>query len=520
MPPRKTSTRSKQRATQPPSPAEQQKLNALLEKLHEGINNGAAPQALPKLLEMRDHFPNDVNVHVLLGRTYLALRKVPESLASYRKAASMQPDQPELNFQYGIALENAGDLEHAIDRFHRTLKRAPKHFYAMAHISSALMSLERKDEAYEAYLDLVAAFKDDDLDPLQRNSLAITASHFAPDRISAEQAIEGLESNLADADDRDVLRSAYAQLGRLHRHLKHHEESLDSFEKCKGVDKDVWIPDAHSAHIDRLIACWADGCDIPQSKLKNIDGSRLIFIVGMPRSGTTLTEQMLAQVETISPGGEMNAVDSKIPKGEPVPFKYGTRLPITKSLYTQQTIDSMAKSAFKDFNKVDRKKTITDKQPYNYALVPMIARLFPGARFIHTKRDPLDCCFSNYTTAFTQLHMQTHDQYWLGRYFADYERIMHAWAQLPEVNMIDLHYEDLVADPEGQMRRVLDFVGHDWTDRILQFHTSDRTVKTASRNQVTKPLYTSSVKKYAPYEHRLGELKRGIEEGRAIASRA
>jgi tetratricopeptide (TPR) repeat protein len=520
MPPRKPPKRSKQRTAQQLSPADQQKFNTLLAKLHDGVNNGAAPQALPKLLELKERFPDDVNVHVVLGRTYLALRKIPESLASYRKAASMQPDQPELNFQYGIALENAGDLDHALDRFRRTLQRNPKHFYAMSQIVATLMNMERKDEAYEAYLNLIEAFKDEDLDPQQRNTLAIAAANFAPGRISAEEAIEGIRTNLGETEEPDVLRSAYAQLGRLHRELKNHEESLDCFEKHKGVDKDVWDPDTHSAHADRLIACWTDGCDVPSSKLKNIDGSRLIFIVGMPRSGTTLTEQMLAQVDTISPGGEMNAVDSQIPKGEPVPFKYGTRWPINRSLYTQQTIDAMAKNAYKIFNKIDRKNAVTDKQPYNYALVPMIARFFPGARFIHTNRDPLDCCFSNYTTAFTQLHMQTHDQYWLGRYYADYERIMRAWAQLPEVNMIDLHYERLVTDAEGEMRRVLEFVGHEWTDRVLQFHTSERTVKTASRNQVTQPLYTSSVKKYAPYEHRLSELKRGIEEGRARAARS
>jgi len=515
MPPKKSPQRSRSKSAPQLSPVEQQKLNELLAKLHEAVNGGHAPQALPKLLELKKKYPNNINVLVLLGRAYLAVRQLPDSLGAYRKAASLQPDQPEINFQYGLALENAGDLEHALDRFRRTLDRVPSHFYAMRHMSSVLVGLERKDEAYAVYLQLVDKFKDKELDQEQRNALAITASGFAPEHISAEQAIEGLEAHIGDTNEPDLLRAGYAQLGRLHRQLKHHDEAIDYFEKCKQIDKDEWDADAHSEHTDRLIACWEKGCNIPSTKLKNIDGSRLIFIVGMPRSGTSLTEQMLAQVDTITPGGEMNAVDSQLPTGERIAQKYGTHWPTIRSLYNQQTIDTMAKNAYKEFNKVARKGAITDKQPYNYALVPLISRMFPGAKFIHTNRDPLDCCFSNYTTAFTQMHMHTHDQYWLGRYYADYERIMRAWADLPEVNMIDLHYEELVADPEGQMRRVLDFIGHEWTERILSFHESDRTVKTASRHQVTKPLYTSSVKKYVAYEHRLGELKRGIEEGRS-----
>jgi hypothetical protein len=141
--------------------------------------------------------------------------------------------------------------------------------------------------------------------------------------------------------------------------------------------------------------------------------------------------------------------------------------------------------------------------------------MFPGAKIISCLRDPLDCCLSNFTQAFARLHPQTHELYYLGRYYADYERTMKAWREIPEVDMIDLQYEELVSDPETQSKRVMEFLGREWTDDILEFHKSKRTVNTASRDQVRKPMYTSSVKKYLPYEHLLDDLKRGIEEGRA-----
>lgn len=518
MPPRKPPRKPKGAQRRPLSSDEQKKLNAMIERLLDAVNQGQARRVMHAVIELGEQHPDNINVQVLLGRAYLAVRLLPESLAAYRKAVSMQPDHPEINFQYGLALENAGDMDHALDRYRRVLQRSPDHFYAMRHICSVLTSQLRSDEAYEAYRQLTERFDDADLDAQQRSALAITASGFAPEKISAERAIEDLATSISATAEPDLLRAGYAQLGRLHRQLKHTDEAMDYFERCKGVDKGEWDPDEHSRRADQLIACWGEGSRIPASTLKNIDSSRLIFIVGMPRSGTSLTEQMMAQVDTIAPGGEMNAVDSQVPKGERISMINGSRWPLTPSIYTQRTIDTMAKNAFKEFNRVDRRRAITDKQPYNYALVSMIARMYPQARFIHTRRDPIDCCFSNYTTAFTQMHMHTHNQYWLGRYYADYERIMRAWDALPEVRMIDLHYEDLVNDPEGQMRRVLEFLGHAWDDRVLRFHESDRVVHTASRTQVTQPLYTSSVKKYEPYEHRLGELKRGIEEGRALGS--
>jgi len=233
----------------------------------------------------------------------------------------------------------------------------------------------------------------------------------------------------------------------------------------------------------------------------------------MMRSGTSLTEQMLAQIEHITPGGEMNAISrqvSSVESGKDVTIPHSRPYPYTRTLYTKPTLEKMSKAAMPMFNKIAQKGRVTDKQPFNYAYVPLIAHMFPGAKFIHCRRDPMDCCLSNFTQAFSRPHVQTHDLYWIGRYFTDYDRLMAAWHTLPEVDMIDLHYEEMVADPETQSKRITTFLGLDWTPDILDFHKSSRTVTTASRDQVRKPVYTSSVKKYKRYEHHLDELKRGL----------
>ncbi len=516
MPRARTQRQTKGNQSHPTDPKDYKQFVELLEKLHAAVNSGNpmhSLQAMPKLTELHERFPKNVNVLVLLGRGYMSLRNMPDSLAYYRRAAAIMPMDPNLNFQYGIALENAGHFEQAIDRFDRVLQKQPDHFFAMRHRVSSLGGLGRKEESYQEYLKIKEMFDDAELNEEQRNALAITAAAFSPEFIAVDGVVGLLEERVSNSKDKDLIRAGSAQLARMYKHQKKHEQAFEWYEMGKGIDKDEWDCERYSQRIDRLIDCWSNH-EIPFSKAKNIDSSRVVFIVGMPRSGTSLTEQMLAQLRGIEPGGEMTVIDREIHKSERITMRHAPRLPLDHQLYSQAVIDAMSVNAMKGFSKVSKRLTVTYKQPYNYLMVPMIAHMLPGVKFIHCTRDALDCCFSNFTTAFTQLHMHTHDLYWLGRYYADYERVMRAWHELPEVEMIDLSYEKLVNDPETQMRRVVEFIGHEWDDKVLRFHESERTVMTASRDQVNKKLYTSAIKKYKPFEHRLDELKRGLEDGR------
>jgi tetratricopeptide (TPR) repeat protein len=509
----------KRKATPTPgpklSPAQQKKRAALYRKLIEAIETGYASQALTKLAELEKRFPTDVNVHGLTGRANASLGRHAESIAAFERAVKLKPDDPEIRHQYGSALHKGGEFEQALIEFERVLYLKPDHFYALRHKASTLTDLGREPEAYKAYQALEEASKDMQLDPSRELAVAISGARFAPTLMEAQVAIDMIEKNIEVSEETSFRKAGYFQLGRLYNHLKNYDKAFDAYENCKEVDMNEWDCEEHSRRVDQLIDCWRTDKPIPFSNAKGVDGSRLIFIVGMMRSGTSLTEQMLAQVKEIVPGGEMNCVSRAIPKAEVISMKFGQRYPLDRSLYTQQTINKMSRIAMKGFNEVHRHYSVTDKQPYNYAYVPLIAHMFPGSKIIHCMRDPLDCCLSNFMQAFARPHPQTHNLYWLGRYFADYERTCRAWHDVPEVDMIDLQYEELVDDPEGQSKRVMEFLGREWTEDILEFHKSKRTVNTASRDQVRKKIYKSSVKKYGPYEHRLDELKRGIEEGRA-----
>ena len=155
----------------------------------------------------------------------------------------------------------------------------------------------------------------------------------------------------------------------------------------------------------------------------------------------------------------------------------------------------------------------TDKMPYNFLNLGLIALLFPKAKVIHCRRDPLDSCLSCYFQDFARGNLQTFDLRNVGLYYRQYQRLMDHWRDVLDLTILDVSYESHVEDPEGTCRGILDFLGLDWDPACLQFHESKRHVRTASRDQVTKPIYRSSVARWKNYESHLAPLKEALELG-------
>jgi hypothetical protein len=153
---------------------------------------------------------------------------------------------------------------------------------------------------------------------------------------------------------------------------------------------------------------------------------------------------------------------------------------------------------------------IVDKMPFNFIYLGLITLALPAARTIHLSRAPLDTCLSCYATLFADGHAYSYDLAEIGRTYRSYHELMAHWrAVLPAGSLLDVRYEDLVADLEGQTRRMLEYCGLPWDERCLAFHESKRTVRTASASQVREPIYKSSIGRWRAYAHHLGPL---IEE--------
>jgi len=230
-----------------------------------------------------------------------------------------------------------------------------------------------------------------------------------------------------------------------------------------------------------------------------------IFVLGMPRSGTTLTEQIIASHPDVYGAGELPdllriAHRKTDPKTTSFPdnLRYLDRSTLTA--WGTEYIGGLIQRA-------PQAKHITDKMPANFLAVPLIHLMLPNAKIIHVNRNPVDTCLSCFMRLFRRKQEHTYDLAELGRYYVDYSRLMDHWRNiLPAGSFLDINYEDIVADQEGQARRLLDYCGLEWNEACLDFHKTKRQVRTASVTQVRQPIYTTSVERWRPYEKFLGPL--------------
>lgn len=472
------------------------------------LKRGNLSGLLQKATQLVRMAPKNPRALDFLGVVNESLGRHAESIQCHAKALQYMPTNPDIRHRHAQALQRGGRYEEAIDEYERVLYYRPGDFRAIRGKASALTDLGKPEEALKTLYVLEKLVDEKPATLNVRLALATSFIRLAPDAYDPEEALARIKPLAEDESGDSGLRvNAFFQMGRVLEKLKRYDEGFACWAKTKTLKQLQWDPDAHSRRVDRLIECWSEDSGIPSS---DSDGSRLVYILGMMRSGTSLTEQMVAQIDGVSPGGEMNAVSRRVAEVEQEHNPMFRPLPLTRARYSKPVMEKITRDAWKMYNDVARQGRITDKQPFNCFFVPLIARMFPGCKIIHCVRDPQDCCLSNYMQSFARPHPQTNELYWLGRYYRDYERMMHAWRSLSLPNMMDLHYEETVADPEGQSRRVADFLGVEWTEGMLNYHKSERSVRTASREQVRKPIYKSSVKKHELYAKHLGDLRRGL----------
>jgi hypothetical protein len=230
----------------------------------------------------------------------------------------------------------------------------------------------------------------------------------------------------------------------------------------------------------------------------------------MPRSGTTLLEQILASHPAVHGAGELPDLNQVIMDA---PVRVGRRFPdFVPDLQTDDFRRMGEAYAERVWRLVPGAQRITDKMPANFFYIGMIHLMLPQAKIIHAMRDPMDSCFSNYARLFNDTMEFAYDLGTLGRYYVRYVTLMRHWhAVLPAGSILDLRYEDLVADPAGQTRRLLDYLGLPWDANCLAFHQNKRHVKTASVAQVRKPIYQTSVARWWHFESHLQPLLKIVQ---------
>ncbi|HHH42543.1 MAG TPA: sulfotransferase family protein, partial [Gammaproteobacteria bacterium] len=306
------------------------------------------------------------------------------------------------------------------------------------------------------------------------------------------------------------------ELGSLYDRVGDYDTAFDTYRKANEARHQVldmhFDADTHSAYVNAIIS----NCSRPLlSRHAHCGNSSTVpvFIVGVPRSGTTLVEQILSNHPQVHGAGELTAIKEIV---DALPGISATTQPYPGCLdsITDQGLASAGSEYVAGLTALNGSvRRITDKMPANFMHLGLIQMLLPRARVIHCRRDPLDTCLSYYFHDFSSPHSYSYRLEDLAVYYQNYLRLMAHWRTVLDIQLLEVQYEDLVSNQESTSRELVEFCGLDWDDACLSFHENRRAVATTSYDQVRKPMYTSSVGRWKNYRAQLQPLISALGTG-------
>ena len=510
--------------------------------------------------------PENPVIHNNLGAVLIAREEAEEAEQSFREALRLKPDYPEALNGLGLALGAQGKFDEAIDSFQAALGHRPNYAQAYNNLGYIYYDEDRLDEAEdcfrkamehradytqarrklaEIYLDLKNydaalaiydqtladnaesrmgwAGKANVLDQMRRSEEAydivrrisqdgppLGVIHLYVNMAQKEnrrtEVVEELENLLVEPNRQEWLRrNLHFVLGDLYDGLGAFDEAFKHYEEGNRLRPTPFDPENCKDTFSHMIESWPAErlADLPRSEIQS---NLPVFIVGMPRSGTSLVEQILSCHEDVHGAGELKDIGKLVP-------------PVAQALILSEDGEVESPVAIKDalndaaeqhLQKLRKlgggAARVTDKMPYNFMNLALISLLFSRARIIHCVRDPIDTCLSCYFQNFSRGNFQAFDLGHAGLFYRQYERLMAHWGEVLDLPILEVRYEEHVAEPEKVCRDMLEFLELDWDPACLRFHESRRFTKTASRDQVREPIYTSSAGRWRNYERHIGPL--------------
>ncbi len=449
--------------------------------------------------------PNHPAAYANKARALAALQRYDEALIACDNALALNPRMTDAWLGRGAALASLNRQDDAFAAFQQALAIDPNLAGAHNGIGNTLRDLGRLDAAREAYLKALA------IEPRHGEFLY----HYANiKRVTAGDAqLAAMKALAADGtaspDDRMY---AHFALGKAYADIADHERAFAHWLRANALKRGRIDYDeaAMAARFEAIEETFTPA--LIAEKSGHGDPSAVpIFVLGMPRSGTTLVEQILASHPDIHGAGELVFLDEILGA---VPDASGRMAPYP------QYVAGLDGRAIRQFGAryaaalsrlAPGATRVTDKMPGNFFFVGMIHLALPNAKIVHTVRNPVDTCLSCFSNLFSGAMDFTYDLAELGRHYARYQRLMAHWRRvLPPGTILDVRYEDVVADLEGQARRLLDHCGLAWDDRCLAFNETARPIRTASASQVRQPIFGHSVERWRVYEKELAPLLREL----------
>jgi tetratricopeptide (TPR) repeat protein len=446
--------------------------------------------------------PDSAEAHCSLGSVLIDLGKSDQAETVLRRALALDPDFATALHNLGTALIKLDRSDEAEAVIRRAVALNPDLAEAHHNLGVALMELGRLTEARGAAERAIALAP---LQPAYFRQLGEVRRYAADDRYFT--ALQALAENTTALSIDDQVQLHFA-LAKAHADIGRPEDEFRQLLAGHALKRAQIDYDEAAAlgEIDRTRQVFTSEF-MRASEGGGEPSSKPIFIVGMPRSGTTLVEQILASHPRVRGAGELTLFERAVRDLRPV-MQEAPAYPETALHMKPEHFRELGARYLAGIQRLaPAASRVTDKLPTNFLLIGLIHLALPDAVIIHTVRDPVDTCISCFSRLFTEGNLQTHDLAELGRYYRHYKTLMAHWHRvLPPTRILDVIYEDTVADLEASARRILAHCGLPWDPRCLDFHLTERVVRTASATQVRRPIYTSSIGRWRAYEPFLAPL--------------
>ncbi|WP_170122225.1 tetratricopeptide repeat-containing sulfotransferase family protein [Breoghania corrubedonensis] len=435
-----------------------------------------------------------------LARAHARVEEEEEAIAAARKAVTLEPKNPDMHAVLGEIYRTMGREKMARQSYERALDLAPDHIFALTEYGELQLSLGETEEAERYFRKATASDNGDSSDAY------IPLSELRS-RTRDPQDLARLEDEIAKTGNR-----TQKQTGRLHfaagamwDDADDPARAFEHYDRGHAMIYPDYEVDTYKTRIDAMKALFTSSFFEERKELGS-DSARPVFIFGMPRSGTTLTEQIINRHQKAAGLGELRYFNQQ---------SQALRFGIGKFRIFEDNVLALGD---RDFRRTARKylalldklapgaERVADKMPHNFEVLWLMALAFPKATFIHCTREPVDCCISIYTKALSSGHRYNRSQTTLGRYYRLYRELMEHWKAVLPVTIHEQSYEAMIADQEGQSRALIARTGLEWDPACLEFYKGERQVRTFSKEQVRKPIYTSSVARWKRYEPHIGPL--------------
>ena len=444
-----------------------------------------------------------------LANVYLKRDMYDEALEMVQRAIDIDPAFAHSYVVRGNILTRAQRHEESLIAYQEALDVSPMNIGALSGMGHVLKTIGRQEEAIDVYRKCLQA------QPTYGEvywSLAnLKTFQFSADEVKLMEELIELE-DLPDEPKVNILVS----LGKQYESEKNHDKAFEYYRRGNDLRRTYETYDPVQTQVvhDRIIEVFNP--DFFKERTGYGDPSPApILIVGLPRSGSTLIEQILAShsmvegtMELPDLGRTINQLNSRsrgkgkgrVEYPEAVIGLDDDQVAALGHDYLESTLRYRTDKPF-----------FIDKMPNNFSSVGFLQLILPNAKVINARRHPLDSCLGSYKQLFFKGQSFTYDQFELGHYYLQYQRIMDHWHEVLSGKVLDVHYEQMVQDQENQTRRILEYLGLPWEDQCLRFYETERAINTASSEQVRQPIYTKALNFWRNYESHLGELIETLE---------